>query len=30
LSTIRLMLFFDGRMPRRDRPVLGEYSRPNV
>src|SRR5262249_53846628 len=30
LSTMRLMLFFDGRCPRRAWPVLGEYIRPNV
>ena len=27
---MRLMLFFDGRMPRRAWPVLAEYIRPNV
>ena len=29
VSTIRLMLFFDGRYPRRAWPVLAEYIRPN-
>src|ERR1700681_3032582 len=29
-STMRLMLFFDGRYPRRAWPVLAEYIRPNV
>jgi hypothetical protein len=29
-STTRLMLFFDGRYPRRAWPVLAEYIRPNV
>src|SRR6266478_2214362 len=29
-STMRLMLFFDGRWPRRAFPVLAEYIRPNV
>ena len=29
-STIRLMLFFDGRYPRYAFPVLAEYIRPNV
>src|SRR6516162_11414469 len=29
-STIPLMLFFDGRYPRRAWPVLAEYIRPNV
>ena len=29
-STMRLMLFFDGRYPRRTWPVLAEYIRPNV
>jgi hypothetical protein len=28
-STMRLMLFFDGRYPRRAWPVLAEYIRPN-
>src|SRR5450432_2995452 len=27
---MRLMLFFDGRWPRRAFPVLAEYIRPNV
>jgi Na+/H+-dicarboxylate symporter len=27
---LRLMLFFDGRYPRRTWPVLAEYIRPNV
>src|SRR5262245_63818664 len=27
---MRLMLFFDGRYPRRAWPVLAEYIRPNV
>ena len=30
VSTTRLMLFFDGRCPRRAWPVLAEYIRPNV
>src|SRR5208337_5206181 len=30
LSTMRLMLFFDGRWPKRALPVVGEYIRPNV
>src|SRR5208283_6187771 len=29
-STIRLMLFLDGRRASRARPVVGEYIRPNV
>src|SRR5262249_18094800 len=29
VSTMRLMLFFDGRYPRRAWPVLAEYIRPN-
>src|ERR1700676_548440 len=29
-STMRLMLFFDGRYPRYAFPVLAEYIRPNV
>src|SRR5215471_5881590 len=29
-STMRLMLFFDGRYPRPAWPVLAEYIRPNV
>src|SRR5215831_19269256 len=29
-STTRLMLFFDGRYPRRAWPVLAEYICPNV
>jgi hypothetical protein len=29
-STMRRMLFFDGRMPKRALPVFGEYIRPNV
>src|SRR5467141_2919680 len=29
-STMRLMLFFDGRYPKRAWPVLAEYIRPNV
>src|SRR5205823_6918549 len=29
-STMRWMLFFDGRYPRRAWPVLAEYIRPNV
>ena len=27
---MRLMLFFDGRWPKRALPVVGEYIRPNV
>src|SRR6516164_6381220 len=30
LSTMRLMLFFDGRNPKYALPVLAEYIRPNV
>src|SRR4029077_15045810 len=30
LSTMRLMLLFDGRWPKRALPVVGEYIRPNV
>src|SRR5580704_8923995 len=30
LSTMRLMLSFDGRWPKRALPVVGEYIRPNV
>jgi hypothetical protein len=30
LSTMRLMLFFEGRYPRYAFPVLAEYIRPNV
>src|SRR5262249_45715776 len=30
LSTIRLMLFFEGRHPRYALPILAEYIRPNV